>query len=310
MEPAAHNFLKAALYKTFSTLMMATMALFMRMLGPDIPTGEAVFVRGVFIGGTVIAVLLLRGGFPSALRTRRLSGHLVRASISVIGMFALFGALARLPVVEVTAITFIAPLMTVILAALLLHERVRYYRWGAVIIGLVGGLVILVPRLGSFGFDGVVDQAVLGVLMAMTCMFGIAASTIQVRTLIATETTSAVTFYAAVAITLTGLASLPFGWIWPNSADLVALLGAGLSGAFGQIFFTESIRHAPASYIAPFEYLTLIWAFILGYAVLGEVPTSNVVIGAVIVALAGLFLIWRERQLGIRRRVPEPPAVD
>jgi len=308
MEDVAPHYVKAAMFKTLSTLMLATMTLCVRMLGQGAPLGETVFARAMFTLFLVLIILRVQNRLPQALHTRRVGGHFVRSLIGILGMFALYAALGRLPVVEVTAITFVAPLMTVILAAFVLRERVRAYRWGAVLFGLAGGLYILAPRLG-LGGHAASGEALIGALLAMTTMMCIAGGTIQVRFLTATETTGAITFYMAIAFTLAGLATLPFGWFWPDPAALALVLGAGLSGALGQIFLTEGLRHAPASFVAPFEYLTLIWAFILGYFVLGEVPTSNVLIGALIVALAGLFVIWRERRLGLRNRRETPPAV-
>ena len=128
---------------------------------------------------------------------------------------------------------------------------------------------------------------------------------IQTRRLTDTETTSSIVFYFSLICAVAGLATWPFGWVelrrWllPLAAALVA---TGLVGGIAHILLTESYRYAPASLIAPFDYTTMIWAFVLGYVVFGEVPTIYVYIGAAIVAGAGLFVIWRERQLGLRRR--------
>jgi len=93
-----------------------------------------------------------------------------------------------------------------------------------------------------------------------------------------------------------------FGWRMPATASEVALLiGIGVSGGLGQMLFTDSYRYAPASFLAPFDYMSMLWAFLLGYWVFGEVPTGYVIGGAVIVAAAGIFVILRERQLGLKR---------
>ena len=85
-------------------------------------------------------------------------------------------------------------------------------------------------------------------------------------------------------------------------------IGAGFCGGIAHIMTTTSYRYAPASFLAPFDYSSMIWAFMLGYAFFGEIPAVFVAIGAVIVATAGLFVVWRERQLGIKR-VLEQQAV-
>jgi drug/metabolite transporter (DMT)-like permease len=81
----------------------------------------------------------------------------------------------------------------------------------------------------------------------------------------------------------------------------LVLVGIGVAGGLGQMLFTDSYRHAPASFLASFDYTTMLWAFLLGYWIFGEVPTSAVAGGAVIVAGAGIFVILRERALGLKR---------
>ena len=97
------------------------------------------------------------------------------------------------------------------------------------------------------------------------------------------------------------LLTAPFGWRLPAAHELALLVGIGIAGGLGQMLFTESYRYAPASFLAPFDYVAMLWAFLLGYWMFGEVPTLYVVIGAVIVAGAGIFVILRERQLGLKR---------
>ena len=94
---------------------------------------------------------------------------------------------------------------------------------------------------------------------------------------------------------------MPFGWIVPNGPQLAALIALGLLGGFSHILLTESYRYAPASLLAPLDYTALLWAFIIGYWFFDELPTATVYIGAAIVAGSGLFVIWRERQLGLER---------
>ncbi len=227
-------------------------------------------------------------------------------------MFLNFAALARLPLVDATAISFAAPLITVAFAAWFLGERVRIYRWSAVGVGFIGVVVMLWPYLdfGQFSAEGAAAQAAtLGAIFALMGAFTNAGAVVQTRRLTDTETTSSIVFYFSLSCALAGLATLPFGWIWPHGWQLAALIGAGLVGGTAHIFLTESYRYAPASMIAPFDYTTMVWAFVLGYWMFGEVPTVYVYIGAAIVAASGLFVIWRERQLGLRREAEsEGPA--
>ena len=104
---------------------------------------------------------------------------------------------------------------------------------------------------------------------------------------------------------LPGLCTLPLGWIMPSGPGLAALIGIGICGGLGHIVLTESYRWAPASLVAPFDYTAMLWALLLGYVAFGELPTVLVLVGALIIVAAGLFVIWRERQLGpLRERLP------
>jgi drug/metabolite transporter (DMT)-like permease len=131
---------------------------------------------------------------------------------------------------------------------------------------------------------------------------------IQTRRLTDTETTPAIVFYFSLLCALGGLVTLPFAWHTPNLTELAALIGLGSCGGLAHLLLTESYRYAPASLVAPFDYTSMLWALLLGYVLFGEVPALFVYVGSGIVAGAGLFVIWRERQLGLARiRAVEGP---
>ena len=131
---------------------------------------------------------------------------------------------------------------------------------------------------------------------------------IQTRRLAETETTSSIVFYFSLICALAGLATWPLGWLLPTWSELVALVTVGLCGGLAHIVLTESYRLAPASVVAPFDYTAMVWAFLLGYFFFNELPTVYVFVGAGIIAAAGLFIIWRERRLGLQRmRAAEGP---
>src|SRR5947209_5938163 len=296
------NIVKAVLLKLTSALLFSIMSAFVRYVSDVTPVGEIVFCRSFFAVIPVMLIYAWRGELAAAFRTSRPFGHLGRGAISVAGMFFNFAALARLPIVDVTTITFASPLITVALSAWLLKERVRIYRWTAVAIGFVGVVVMLWPHLDVTRYTGAAASvATLGALFAMASAFTNAGSVVQTRRLTDTETTSSIVLYFSLFCALGGLLTLPFGWIVPNWPQLAALIGLGVFGGLSHILLTESYRYAPASLVAPLDYTALLWAFILGYWFFGELPTSTVYAGAAIVAGSGLFVIWRERQLGLER---------
>ena len=219
-------------------------------------------------------------------------------------------ALVYLPLVDATALSYAAPLFTVALAALLLKEVVRIYRWTAVAFGLFGVLVMLAPHV-SWGTGGGLPEnstALIGGAFGLAAAFCSAFSIIQIRHLTKTEKPGAIVFYFSLVTTLIGLSTIVFGWKMPNAWQFTLLLGAGLSGGMTQLFITLSLRHAQASLLAPFEYTTMIWALLIGYLFMGQIPASTTVVGAMMVALAGLFTIWREKRLKRRNAVEAEPA--
>jgi drug/metabolite transporter (DMT)-like permease len=219
-------------------------------------------------------------------------------------MYCNFSALARLPLADATAISFASPLMTVALAAVILKERVRVYRWSAVAVGFVGVIVMLLPHLDFGRYAGVATAAATaGAIFAVLSAFINAGTVIQTRRLTQTETTPSIVFYFSLICAIAGAVTLPFAWYPPTPLELAGLITMGLLGGLAHIFLTESYRLATASLIAPFDYSSMLWALILGYWIFGEVPTELVFVGAGIVAAAGLFVIWRERQLGLKRAV-------
>ena len=237
-------------------------------------------------------------------------GHLLRGLIGVGGMFFSFGALARLPLADATVVSFASPLITVALAAILLKERVRIYRWSAVVIGFFGVMVMLTPYLDVARLTNHTSAETVGAALGLAAAFCNAGSVIQTRRLTDTETTSSIVLYFSLVCAVAGLVTLPFAWYQPTGWELTVLIGIGVLGGTGHILLTESYRHAPTSLVAPFDYTSILWAFVFGYAMFGEVPTPLVFTGAAIVVATGLFVLWRERQLGLqRRREAEGPKI-
>lgn len=299
--PASDSF-KAIGLKLASTVLFVILAAIVRHLGKEgYPAGELAFLRAFLGLGPILVFYSWRCELPGALKTKRVAGHIFRGSIAATGTFFFIGAYARLPVVEVTAITFLAPLFTVIFAAIFLHERVRIYRWSAVIVGFVGAMVMVAPYLGVTGY-AVTDEMILGAFFAVANALCAAGAMTQIRRLQETETTASIVVYFSLFVALAGLVTLPFGWHMPQTRMEVLLLAVlGLVGGFGQIFHTASFRYASPSLLAPFEYTAMIWAFLIGYFFFGELPTVYLVGGAIIITGAGLFVIWRETQLGLKR---------
>jgi drug/metabolite transporter (DMT)-like permease len=298
------NLLKAIGFKVISAFLFACLSALVRQIGDVTPVGQIVFFRSACAIPPVLLIYALRGEFMEAVRTTRVFGQIGRGALSVGGMYSNFAALQRLPLADATAISFASPLITVALAAVILKEKVRIYRWTAVFVGFIGVIVMLIPHLdfNQYLTVGAMSVAAIGSMLALLAACFNAGTVIQTRRLTQSEATSSIVFYFSLMTALAGLVSLPFAWHTPTSFELLLLISCGLFGGVGHIFLTESYRYAPASVIAPFDYSSMLWALLLGYWLFGELPTVLVYVGACIVTAAGLFVIWRERQLGLERK--------
>lgn len=287
------------LLKIASVLVFIVMASLIKVTAPRIPAGEAVFFRSAFAVPVILLWLAWRRELAQGLRTTDPMGHVWRGFVGTLAMGLGFAGLAFLPLPEVTAIGYAAPLLTVIFAAMFLGEQVRAFRMTAVVIGLIGVLIVLSPRL-TLG-TALTDGQALGVMLVLGGAVFAALAQVFVRKLVQTETTGAIVFWFSITATTLSLTTLPFGWVIPGPLDAALLVLAGLLGGVGQVLLTSSYRHADAGVIAPFEYVSMLFALAIGYWVFAEVPTATMLGGAALVVAAGVMIIWRERQLGIKR---------
>jgi drug/metabolite transporter (DMT)-like permease len=299
--------------KVASTLVFTLMLVCVKAVADRVPPGEIVFARSFFALVPIIAMLLWQGQLSSAVKTSRPWLHVSRGTVGLLSMTFNFTALAFLPLPEAMMIGYAAPLMIVALAALILGERVRIFRWTAVAVGFVGIVVILWPRLTLVRSGVFEDAAPLGAALALLSAFFSAFAAIFIRRMTQTESTGTIVFYFALWSSVLALLSLPFGWVVPGPSDAALLILMGLLGGVGQILMTAAYRAAAAATIASFDYVSMLWGVALGYVFFREVPTVSVVFGGAIVIAAGIFIIFRERRLGLQRKrqrkaMPPPPA--
>jgi len=286
--------------KICSVLVFVAMAVCIKASAPHVPPGERVFFRSLFAIPVILVWLAWSGNLRHGLDTLHPMGHVWRGLVGTAGMALGFTALGLLPLPEATALGYTAPLLVVIFAAMFLGERVRAFRLSAVAVGLAGVVIVLLPRL-TVGPSGASAAETVGAMAALLGAVCAALAQVFVRKLISTEATLAIVFYFSLTATLLSLVSLPFGWVVPTGRETLLLVSAGFFGGIGQILLTESYRHAEAGTIAPFEYVSMLFALILGYFVFEEVPTPAMLGGATLIVAAGLFILWRERRLGLQR---------
>jgi drug/metabolite transporter (DMT)-like permease len=277
------------------------MAALIKSTAAHVPPGQVVFFRSLFAIPVIVAWLAWRRELRTGLRTVQPMGHVWRGVVGTSAMGLGFAGLAYLPLPEVTALGYAAPLLTVVFAAMFLGEEVRLFRISAVALGLAGVLIVLSPRVTALS-DGAVETAeTLGAMLVLGGAVFAALAQVFVRKLVLTESTSAIVFWFSATATLLSLVTLPFGWVMPDGREAAVLIAAGVLGGIGQILLTSGYREADASVVAPFEYVSMLFALGFGYFLFDEVPTATMLFGALLVVTAGILIIWRERRLGLER---------
>jgi drug/metabolite transporter (DMT)-like permease len=210
-------------------------------------------------------------------------------------MFLNFAALQRLPLADITGFSFVAPIFAVVLATIFLDEQVGAYRWGAVLVGFAGVLLMIQPHGGVLhlvhaGFSSGAALALMGAMLSAVVV-------IFIRQMSTTERSEAIVFYFMLTCAVVSGLTMFWNFAIPSPGAAAWLVLCGLLGGIGQICMTFCYRYAEPSLLAPFDYTAMVWAVALGYFVLGEVPQALVMGGAAVVVAAGLYIVWRERRL-------------
>jgi drug/metabolite transporter (DMT)-like permease len=251
-------------------------------------TLEILFFRNGLALPVILAVLLAGPGLRSVATTRS-RAHLGRSVIGLGSMLLTFQGLSMLPLADATSIGFSAPLFATILGALLLAEPVHRHRWTAITIGMIGVLIIMRP--------GGQHASLLGMAIALGGAFTAAIATVTIRSLGTTEPATTTVFWFTLGGTLATSLALPFALQPHDALTWCALVGTGLAGGCAQVLMTTSLRHAPVSVVAPFDYLSLPWSILYGFVLFGAAPSLATLAGAALIVASGLYTIHRERQL-------------
>ncbi len=286
--------------KLVSVVLFAGMTLCVKLLGQAVPIGQTIFVRGV-VSVVLLAWLAWHTNQLHLLKTANWRSHALRSLSGTVSMFCLFAAVTMIPLADVTAISFTSPMFLTLLAMVSLGEKIHRFRWTALAIGFVGVLIMLGPHL-SFA-----DGASLGALVALGAAMFSAIAMVFLRMMSGGEHAITITFYFSLTFMVLAALTALGGWVIPTPMQWLLIILAGLFGVTGQVVMTYSYRYAPASTIAPLDYSNMIMSVILGYVFFAEVPSTSVWIGAPLVVLGGLIILWREYQL---KKRPSPPAPE
>ena len=254
-----------------------------RHLGSDLPAVEAAFIR--YAIGIVLIFPFLMGTLRTNLIPRRLGLHVLRGAVHGGGVMLWFFAMARIPIAEVTAIGFTAPLFATIGAAMFLGERLRARRITAVLVGFLGTLIILRPGIEAIHI-GALAQLAAGPLLACSLIVG--------KKLTETQPASTIVAWLSVLVTLVLLPPAMAVWRAPALEEIAWLTATAACATAGNYTLIRSMSLAELSLLQPFSFLQLVWASLLGQVVFAEEPDAWTWIGGAIIVAAATYIAHRE----------------
>ena len=266
----------------------------LKVLTDHYPSLQIAALRGLVSLPLVLLWIAWSGAFARLWKVRW-GLHLFRGVMSVLMMGCFVYGLRTLPLTEAYALFFVAPLLLTALSVPILGEQVGWRRWLAIAIGILGVLYVLRPT-GA----GMVSLAGLAIIVAA---FGYALTAITVRVLGRTDSPQAIVFWMITMLSLFALAAGWRDWVPVRGEHAPWLVGVAISGALGQWAITEAFRRGEASVVAPLEYTALAWGMLLDWTLWQVMPEARVLVGALVVAACGVYLILRESQL--RRAAPD-----
>ena len=260
------------------------------------PIGEIDWGRYLFSTLSLPLFLYRFGGFAT-IRSKRLTLQLLRSFFLLCSTVVFWLAVKFIPLADATAIAFVGPLVLTALSVPFLGEKVGPRRWAAVVVGFGASLIIIRP-----GF-GMAQPAALLPLLSAAVFAGYAICT---RLLSATDSWTTTLIWSS----LLGLAMLsvtvPFHWHNPDLLGWLALAFLGIIGSLGHLLLILAYARAPASTLAPFSYVQLIWSTAIGLAWFGNFPDGWTLLGGAIIAASGLYVIHRERLRRSENQAAEP----
>ncbi len=265
--------------------LMASMDATAKWLVRDYGIAQILFVRfSVFL---VIALALAwRRGWLATLRSKRPHLQVLRSLVMLAEIYVFVWAFSLLPLADVHAIAAVSPLIAVLLAAVLLGERVGWHRWLAVAGGFAGVLVIMRPGSGVMG---------PAALIALLAAFLWALLQVLIRRVGLDDSVETTALWSAAVAVLVLAFAQPFVWQPVAAADWPLLVTVGLLGTAGHLVLFRALQIAPASLLQPFGYTLVVWATVMGYLLFGDFPDAWTIAGIAVVAACGLFAFSRER---------------
>ena len=286
--------IQGALWLVSGGFIFTSNSAMIRLLSTEIESVQTAFVRAFF--SVVLLAPMILTGRVQPWKSERLQGHFWRTAMGTTSMVLGFYAVSMLPLADATALAFSQPLFSVVLAALVLREKVRWRRWSATIVGFIGVLVMVRPGSGSLQPGAAV--ALLNALASAT-------SILLVRRLSDSEKPLMILTQFALFSTLLLVAPAIWFWKWPSAGGWALAIGVSISATIGQYFWVQAFAVGEMSAVAPFDYLRLPFAVFVGWMIWAEMPVIWTYVGAAIVIASALYIAYRESQIVRERRAAE-----
>ena len=243
-----------------------------------------------FFFATIVAALAAGSSLSTIVKSKAPALQLSRSLLLALTTGVFNAGVRLVPLATATTIMFLSPILVTVLSMPLLKEHVGPRRWIGVLIGFLGALIVVRPWESHAGLflSGAGLLLVAALLNANYQVF-----TRKVR--LYDEPLTSLFYTAVVGAAVTTL-FLPWHWQWPTAMDWLLMVSAGLLGGVGHLFLIQAFRRAPASLVAPFSYLSLIWAALFGWLIFSEWPDMWTWLGAALIIGSGLYIYHRERQ--------------
>ena len=285
----SENIIKGMVAGLGAFFMLSVMNVFAKLLSETHHVIEIAFYRNLIATLPFLFMIFVLNKREIMTIKSKPKAIIARAIIGTISLVVTFAAFAAMPIADTTAFLFTASLMIPILGFFFLGEKVGVYRWGAVIIGFVGVIIMLNP-------GGEVNM--LGVILALSAASMHAVLQTILRYLGKFEKPETITFYFVLIGTLVAAIPMPFVASLPTWQEAPLFLGVGLSGLLAQYLLSLAFGNAPAAVVTVFNYSGIIWATAFGWFIWSDWPTSYIWIGGTIVIASNIFIIWRESRKG------------
>lgn len=285
----SENIIKGMISGLGAFLMLSVMNVFAKLLSETHHVIEIAFYRNLIATLPFLFMIFVLNKREIMAINSKPKGIIARAIIGTISLVVTFAAFASMPMADTTAFLFTASLMIPILGFFFLGEKVGIYRWGAVIIGFIGVIIMLNP-------DGEVN--LIGVILALSAASMHAVLQTILRYLGKSEKPETITFYFVLIGTFVAAIPMPFIASLPSWQEIPLFLGVGLSGLLAQYLLSLAFSNAPAAVVTVFNYSGIIWATTFGWFIWSDWPTASIWIGGTIVIASNIFIIWRESRKG------------